>query len=642
MTFLAPGSALLAAAITLPLLLALYFLKLRRRPVRVSTIMFWPVAAQDVQVNVPLRVIRPSWLLLLHVLILLALLGAIARPAAAGAVASRGRIVLLIDRSASISARDTPDGPSRLDRAKERARALVRDAARGSARIAVVQFAADAAPLTGLAGSRSLLDAAIDSITPTDQPGDLRKALRLADSIVGAAAEEGGEEPATAVLISDGGFPPDDSLSSGGVRLRFERVGPGPDAMPNAGIAAISARRDYADPATVRLFAEFISTSPRDTTLAVTLALDGRPAASRVVKLPAGDAAGPGRAGETFEFSSAGPAVASLALPGGDALAADDFAAVVLPETRRPAIVLVRPDGEENAGAWLLEEVLRELKPRALRVVTASEYRALGRAADLLVFAGVTPAPMPGVPTLHFGGAPETAGLTIQAPTPGAASTSRSPLIWKRDHPVLREVVLDSVVAANVSRLAIAEGAQRLTDLARGADGPMIVLDDGPPRRLVVAFDLEDSNWPLLVGFPIFMANAVDYLTMQGDSAAGRAFAAGQEVAVRVRGPGPVTLEGPGTIPLHVEGEVASGAPVERAGVYTVKGDSALDTAVAVNLVNAIESSLVSPADLKVGSATLSSRAGLAAPRELWPYALMIAAGLLVVEWVLYAWRARV
>ena len=37
MTFLSPIPALIAAAITVPALLFFYFLKLRRRPVRVST-----------------------------------------------------------------------------------------------------------------------------------------------------------------------------------------------------------------------------------------------------------------------------------------------------------------------------------------------------------------------------------------------------------------------------------------------------------------------------------------------------------------------------------------------------------------------------------------------------------------------------
>src|SRR5262247_1796467 len=126
MTFLAPMAALAAAAITAPILLILYMLRLRRRPVRVSTIMFWPVAAEDAQANEPLRWLRPSWLLFLHAAVLALLLLALARPAVMGPGAA-DRLVILIDRSASMSAADMPDGKTRLDAAKARAARLIED-----------------------------------------------------------------------------------------------------------------------------------------------------------------------------------------------------------------------------------------------------------------------------------------------------------------------------------------------------------------------------------------------------------------------------------------------------------------------------------------------------------------------------------
>ncbi|MBZ0172981.1 MAG: BatA domain-containing protein, partial [Phycisphaerales bacterium] len=74
MTLLSPGTMLLAASLTVPPLVVFYLLKLRRRPLRVTSTMLWEQAAHDMQVNVPLRWIRPNWLLLLHALILALLL----------------------------------------------------------------------------------------------------------------------------------------------------------------------------------------------------------------------------------------------------------------------------------------------------------------------------------------------------------------------------------------------------------------------------------------------------------------------------------------------------------------------------------------------------------------------------------------
>jgi len=80
MAFLAPAELFLAAAIAGPLLLLLYVLKLRRRPVRVGSILFWTPAIQDAQANEPFQRPRFSWLLVLHFIILLLVVCAVGRP----------------------------------------------------------------------------------------------------------------------------------------------------------------------------------------------------------------------------------------------------------------------------------------------------------------------------------------------------------------------------------------------------------------------------------------------------------------------------------------------------------------------------------------------------------------------------------
>ena len=78
MTFLSPG-ALLLGALALPLVL-LYFLRVRRQPHRVSSVMLWTPALRDQRASALFQRLHVDPLLLLQVLALLLLVLALARP----------------------------------------------------------------------------------------------------------------------------------------------------------------------------------------------------------------------------------------------------------------------------------------------------------------------------------------------------------------------------------------------------------------------------------------------------------------------------------------------------------------------------------------------------------------------------------
>src|ERR1700710_656325 len=103
-TFLNPYMA--AAAVAIPSLLILYFLKLRRREEKVSSTLLWKKAVQDLQVNSPFQKLRRNLLLLLQMLILAALLLALANPITFYHPGAGLNTVILIDHSASMNARD--------------------------------------------------------------------------------------------------------------------------------------------------------------------------------------------------------------------------------------------------------------------------------------------------------------------------------------------------------------------------------------------------------------------------------------------------------------------------------------------------------------------------------------------------------
>src|SRR3954463_8836196 len=124
--------ARLAAGVAIPALLVLYFLKLRRREMLVSSTILWKKAIQDLQVNAPFQRLRRNLLLFLQLLLLALLLLALAKPVANVTPSAGKTTVILIDRSASMSAVNADGKTTRLDEAKRRAKELVDSMQRGA------------------------------------------------------------------------------------------------------------------------------------------------------------------------------------------------------------------------------------------------------------------------------------------------------------------------------------------------------------------------------------------------------------------------------------------------------------------------------------------------------------------------------
>src|SRR4051812_7445750 len=178
--FLSPLTAILAALIAIPALLILYFLKLRRREIDIASTFLWKKAIQDLQVNAPFQKLRRNLLLLLQLLLLCLLLLALARPVMNLTPGAGKLTVLLIDRSASMSAKDA-DGHSRLDEAKKRAKELVDTMNRG-AYATVIAFDDGAEAVQKFTTDTVALRNAIDGIQPTDRKTRLSLAFQLADA----------------------------------------------------------------------------------------------------------------------------------------------------------------------------------------------------------------------------------------------------------------------------------------------------------------------------------------------------------------------------------------------------------------------------------------------------------------------------
>ena len=220
MGFLAP-LALTFAALSIPILI-LYMLKLRRRDVLVSSTLLWQRFLRDREANTPWQRLRRNLLLLLQLLILALLTLALARPFVPAPTVVTGSVVVLLDSSASMQARDVE--PTRFDMALRAAREIVAGLKAGNV-ATIVAVGPQPQVLAQAEGDRSVLRRALDETAPTNGAADWEAAFAL------AAAVLAGAEDTQVFIISDSALP--ETLPPLPGEVRFVGVGAEGETWPS-------------------------------------------------------------------------------------------------------------------------------------------------------------------------------------------------------------------------------------------------------------------------------------------------------------------------------------------------------------------------------------------------------------------------
>jgi hypothetical protein len=565
--FLSPWSLLWL----LPLggaIVALYLLKLRRRDQVVSSVMLWHAVVQDTQANAPFQKLRRNLLLLLQLLALLFLVLAVARPFLWASGLGGRTSAIVLDASASMRATDV--APSRFERAVNDARALLRQKAPGDQ--AMIVLAGDKpevlAPLTG---DREKLLRALDKARPTDATGDMKEAITLAAGMIASRAA------AEVTILSDGVFDKTDEMRLGGAKLQFLPVG---RRGENVGITAFDVRDALGGEGTARQgFVSVQNFGKTARTFPLEIRVNDRLVDAHEVTLAPGASKS-----ETFENISGAQngGVVTARLDLRDDLASDNTASVTLAPRRAVKILLV------SAGNFFLENALNLDKRVTLNRVAPGSLKPSDLAAhDMTVFDAVAPPrSLPSAGRYLFWGtpppAPSSSGNGGQPPgddlfpvrVTGPDAERPTILDWSRTHPVMRFVDLANVNLRAARSIAPVPWASTLAESDKGA---LIAAGErGDGRSLYVGFSVFDSDMPLRVAFPIFLSNAVQWLTARpGDS--GGVLKAGEVVALAAtNNAGPIDIKRPDgrtdTLRPSAPGARLLYDRTNAVGVYTARG----------------------------------------------------------------------
>ena len=609
MNFLSPEALAFAAA--LPVVIVFYLLKRKRVVKLISSTLLWQKFLAETQANAPFQRLRHNWLLVLQLLLLALVVFALTRPFLTGNSKNSRLRVLILDASASMQSTD--EKPSRFEKARTEALKWV-DGMADNDQLAVFLVGAQTEVKQSATSDKQALRRVLKACEPADSPTRITEALKLAQTLIRDHDQRGNPE---IHLFSDGALPNLGEFENQTLPLVYHRVG---QRGFNLGITSLDVRANP-DNATQRaIFTSVINPMTNEAKTGLELRFDNQVLEVRLITIPPTN---------TFPlvFLAAQPrdGVFTVRLTTPDDLAADNQASIISLLPQPVKVLLV------TRGNRFLEKALRGAPN--VQLTTASLLADAAPGYDLVVLDDLTPLVWPAGNTLAI-------HVSNTNWFPEISRVEAPPIVdWRNTHPLLRFVNFDNVQVAE--SLAVKSPGWGVS-LVDSPQTPLLVAGEIDRRRVIwIGFDPLQSTWPLRISFPIFIANAVEWLNPSGANASQFTVKAGEPFRLRLtQPPGPTAITRPdGTvreIVLETSSREILFGDTTRNGLYRLKTGTN-EITFCVNLMDAAESDTRPRDGLpcgKYGNVTTATvkRANL----ELWRW--IAAAGLLVLmfEWWWY------
>ena len=628
----------LAALIAVPIIVLLYMRTTTPTDRRVPSTRFWLGAQTTPTENRRFRLPPITPLFILHMLIAALIAFALAEPASAHILSRFGsrtqpkHLILIVDGSTSMqSAVDKLGvaGRTRFDLARND----VHDRLSGLGNGDVVSVLILGTHTTTYEASGAVeidqLRGQLDHLKPPGGRADFNAALRLCrDLLLPGLHDE-------IVVITDGAISVDPALVDEiGAPIELKLI-TGNVSSNNLAITEINARGSTTIPGRQDLFIRVANFGDQSMTTTVDISVDNVSIDQRQITLTAGTAQ------NLVETLPAGAETATATLSGSDALAADNHASVTLAGSGASGLRMLLIS--DAPGALL--RALSALPGSQVQTLSLNQYLASTSlpAIDMIIFEGAAPGgSLPSVPALVVNpgpGANANAGM-MPAPVPTR--------LLAQD-PVLTGVDLAGVTFGQVPIVSLGPDDVEIA----GADGgPLIYrthLANGEQAD-VLMFDIEASNLPVRVAFPILVSNLVSDLVAQQIPAS---LSVGDPITISPHA-GATSLEitdPSGTAhTMTIEADQSTGVtPVQSyedtgmSGPYWLReldtnGNPITMATIMVNAGHPQESNLAPNPLLKdalASSAIETDQSRLRNQFELWPLIVAAVLGLLLIEWLL-------
>jgi Ca-activated chloride channel family protein len=561
-------SALLLLAAAIPLILFLHSLTPRGLHVRTTTFFLWERVLRDQPLGTRLGwLLRKNLLLILQLLAATALIAALADPWLRYFGSAAGDVVVVIDLSASMKARE--NGRSRFDAARREWLSLI-ESLGSRQKMMVIGAGTQPRLLMPLTSDQRRLRELARGLEASDAPGRVKDAILFAHAFLKRGS------PDRVVVISDGAFTGAEEFATAGDHLRFIEVAGGKD---NVGIIGFEARRRPEHPTPLEIMVHVKNFTSKALHVPITVSLDGKTLARQDIEIGAND-----RRVMIFPFDGIpdGRLVARLQVD--DDFATDNQAYLALSDRAPLRLLYVGP------GNPYLSRLLHVFPHVQLNSVPRWDAE-LSRGKDpfdVVIFDRAA------VPALVQGNfiLIDTVAPNLPLEIKGKVQNPRI-LPPIANHPLMEGLQLGDLTIHQASRVTVkGEGIV----LARGAGSPLLyALDKGKLRVLFFGFDLMASDLPLRVAFPILFHNALEWFEPQRLEFPGQRVQAGEPLALRLpNSDGPVEITAPSGQKESFSGAATSVvfADTFQAGFYTYKSGER-EGRFAVNLLDEDESQIL-------------------------------------------------
>ena len=601
MNFLNPEA--LAFAVTLPIVIIFYLLKRRRVAHLVSSTIIWKRFLNETQANSPFQKLRHNWLLIIQLIFLSLAIFALIRPYFSSKIESGRFVVVILDVSASMQATDV--SLNRFELAKGEVNKMI-DGMYDNDQMVLILSGGNTEVRQSPTSVKAILKKALDQVKVTDSPTRLLEAIKLSQNL-------SRNRPKVEVhLFSDGVSSDLDAFELQDLNLEYHRLGKGGG---NLGITSLEVRSNPEQLGQQSVFATIGNFSTNTMSSEVSLFFDDQMIGNRrLTVMPTNTAS------LVFSSNQRTNGVFRMKLKNDDFLQVDNIGSVMGLTRRNVEVLLI------TKGNVFLEKALRSIDD--VDLIVKSSLTDSTPNVDVVVLDSIRPTAWPSGNIM---------AINTQSTNwfqPSGLLESPPIVDWKSAHPILRFVNFDNV---QVAQSLNSELPTWMNPIVETQSVPLIAVGENDANRCVwVGFNPLDSTWPLRVSFPIFIANAIDWL----DPKIVTNLSAGEPFSMRIAEKGSAVVV---TLP---DGEIVETstmgngefvfADTFQQGVYHAKYGTN-EISFCVNLLDAAESAIESRDVLKLGKyGRVEATLQLDADKELWRWFAITCLLLLVFEWWFY------